>query len=208
MALFVARRCSGRSARWSAQWQQIIVAGLGRCRWRWAPSPPSARRNIKRLMAYSSIGHVGYALIGLAAGTRDGRARRADLHGDLRRHERSAPSPASCAMRRSGRWSRASPTSPAWRSTSRCWRLAMAIFMFSLAGIPPLAGFFGKLYVFLAAIEAGLYVARGGRRARQRGRRLLLPAHRQGDVLRRAGRGARPAARRRPRRGCSLSARC
>jgi NADH-quinone oxidoreductase subunit N len=35
--------------------------------------------------------------------------------------------------------------------------LAMAVFMFSLAGIPPLAGFFGKLYVFLAAIQAGEY---------------------------------------------------
>jgi NADH-quinone oxidoreductase subunit N len=34
-----------------------------------APSPPSARRNIKRLMAYSSIGHMGYALVGLSAGT-------------------------------------------------------------------------------------------------------------------------------------------
>ena len=45
-------------------------------RWRSAPSRPSARRNIKRLMAYSSIGNVGYALIGLAAGTAAGRAGR------------------------------------------------------------------------------------------------------------------------------------
>jgi NADH-quinone oxidoreductase subunit N len=36
--------------------------------------------------------------------------------------------------------------------------VALAVFMFSMAGIPPLAGFFGKLYVFLAAIESGLYV--------------------------------------------------
>jgi NADH-quinone oxidoreductase subunit N len=36
--------------------------------------------------------------------------------------------------------------------------MALAIFMFSMAGIPPLVGFFGKFYVFLAAIEAGLYV--------------------------------------------------
>jgi len=35
--------------------------------------------------------------------------------------------------------------------------LALAVFMFSMAGIPPLAGFFGKLYIFLAAVEAGLY---------------------------------------------------
>ena len=41
--------------------------------------------------------------------------------------------------------------------SSPAMALALAIFMFSMAGIPPLAGFFGKLYVFLAAIEAGLY---------------------------------------------------
>ena len=43
------------------------------------------QRNIKRLMAYSSIGHVGYALIGLAAGSADGRARHPHLHDDLSR---------------------------------------------------------------------------------------------------------------------------
>ncbi len=42
--------------------------------------------------------------------------------------------------------------------TNPMMALAMAVFMFSMAGIPPLAGFFGKLYVFLAAIEAGLYI--------------------------------------------------
>ena len=52
--------------------------------------------------------------------------------------------------------SRPSPTLPACRATGRCWRWRLAIFMFSLAGIPPLAGFFGKLYVFKAAVDAGL----------------------------------------------------
>ncbi len=66
-----------------------------------------------------------------------------------------------------------------------------AMLLFSLAGIPPLAGFFAKFYVFLAAIKAGLYVLAGHRRAGQRGRRLLLPAHRQGHVFRRAGRELR-----------------
>ena len=46
----------------------------------------------------------------------------------------------------------------------------LATMMFSLAGIPPLAGFFAKFYVFAAAIKAGLYRARGDRRARERGR--------------------------------------
>ena len=70
----------------------------------------------------------------------------------------------------------------------------MLIFMFSLAGIPPLAGFWGKLYIFMAAVEAKLFwPAVLGVLASRRGV-LLLPAHRQGDVLRRGQRGDRPAA--------------
>ena len=63
----------------------------------------------------------------------------------------------------------------------------LAMLLFSMAGIPPLAGFFAKFYVFLAAIKAGLLRARGDRRARERGRRLLLSGHRQDHVFRRAG---------------------
>jgi hypothetical protein len=61
----------------------------------------------------------------------------------------------------------------------------LAMLMFSLAGIPPLAGFWAKVYVFLPAVKAGLYPARHHRCDRQRHRRLLLPAHRQDHVLRR-----------------------
>ena len=56
-------------------------------RWCSAPSPPSASSNIKRLMAYSSIGHVGFALVGLAAGTAGRRRGRRHLHGDLHHHD-------------------------------------------------------------------------------------------------------------------------
>ena len=121
--------------------------------------------NIKRLMAYSSIGHVGYALIGLAAGTPDRRARRPRLHGDLPLHERRhlRRHPVHAPRRQDG--GGASPISPACRARSRRLALALGIFMFSMAGIPPLAGFFAKLYVFLAAIDAGLYRARRDRRA-------------------------------------------
>ena len=66
--------------------------------------------------------------------------------------------------------------------------LVLAVFLFSLAGIPPLAGFFGKFYVFLAAIEAELYTPRDSGCAVQRCRRVLLLAHYQGDVLRRTRR--------------------
>ena len=74
--------------------------------------------NIKRLMAYSSIGHMGYALIGLAAGTHAGRAGRADLSGDLsRRPSRHLRLHPGHAPRRRERW-RPSPISPASRARS------------------------------------------------------------------------------------------
>ena len=78
--------------------------------------------NIKRLMAYSSIGHMGYALIGLAVGTAARRARHAGLYGDLRVHDRRhARLHHGDAAARAKRWRR-SPTWPVWRPTIRRWR--------------------------------------------------------------------------------------
>ena len=81
--------------------------------------------------------------------------------------------------------------------------LAMLIFMFSLAGIPPLAGFFGKLYVFMAAVDAGLFWPAVLGVLASVVACLLLPAHRQGDVLRRAAprRSTPTLLRHEPRRG-------
>ena len=68
------------------QWRQIIVfisilsMALG-------AFAAIGQTNIKRLMAYSAIGHIGFALVGLAAGTRSRRQRRARLYGDLSRHD-------------------------------------------------------------------------------------------------------------------------
>ena len=58
----------------------------------------------------------------------------------------------------------------------------MTLFMLSLGGIPPTAGFMGKVYVFGVALDAGTRAARRGRRAEQRGLGLLLPARHRGDV--------------------------
>ena len=112
-------------------------------------------------MAYSSIGHVGYALVGLAAGTeiwcpRCARSIWLDLSGD--EHRDVCLHSCACAgagvmvegiNRRPGR---------ARQNASAASGDSCYVFMFSLAGIPPLAGFFGKLYVFVAAIDAGLYI--------------------------------------------------
>ena len=63
----------------------------------------------------------------------------------------------------------------------------LATMMFSLAGVPPLAGFFAKFYVFAAAMKAGLYGLSVIGVLGERGSRLLLSEDRQADVFRRAG---------------------
>ena len=112
--------------------------------------------NIKRLLAYSSIGHVGYILLGLVAGNQTGRTgiivylfvytvmtigafavvtgmRRADAIGDRLEDMRGLMSKNPGAA------------------------LLMLIFLLSLTGIPPTAGFIAKYYIFLALIQAGRY---------------------------------------------------
>jgi NADH-quinone oxidoreductase subunit N len=124
-------------------------------RWCWAPSRPSARRNIKRLLAYSSIGHVGYALVGLAAGTPEG-VRGVIVYLIIYLAMTLGTFGCILTMRgATGRWRR-SPISPGLARTNRPMAFVLAMMMFSLAGIPPLAGFFAKYFVFLAAIQAGL----------------------------------------------------
>ena len=112
--------------------------------------------NIKRLMAYSSIGHMGYALIGVAAGSEAG------VRGTLvylATYLFMTVGVFSCiiAMRRNGRpLDRIADLSGLSR-TNPLLALAMGIFMFSMAGVPPLSGFFGKLLVFSAAVDSGLW---------------------------------------------------
>jgi NADH-quinone oxidoreductase subunit N len=114
------------------------------------------QRNIKRLMAYSSIGHIGYALIGLAAGTEIG-IRGVLVYMAIYVFMNLGTFAVILCMRRGGRMVEAIEDLAGLSKTRPALALALAIFMFSMAGIPPLAGFFSKLYVFLAAIDAGLY---------------------------------------------------
>jgi len=137
-----------------ADWQQILsllsvasmflgaVAAIG-------------QRNFKRLMAYSSISHMGYALMGLAAGTVEGAqalliylviyvTMNVGVFAFILNMERDGtPVPDIYAL---GQYSRQEPGRAA----------ALAVLLFSLAGVPPLVGFFGKFYVLLAAVQAGL----------------------------------------------------
>jgi NADH-quinone oxidoreductase subunit N len=138
------------------QWQEIVAflavvstilgafAGIG-------------QRNIKRLMGYSSISNIGYILIGLAAGTSGGvesvliylaiyLAMTLGTFGVILTMRR----PDGTAVEGIADLAGLGRTRPGLA-------FVLAMMMFSLAGIPPLAGFFAKLYVFLAAVQAHLY---------------------------------------------------
>ena len=139
-----------------AQWQQIVILIsilsmlLGAFAAIW-------QTNIKRLMAYSSIGHVGYALIGLAAGSEIG-VRGIALYMTIYLVMNVGTFCCILCMRHNGRAVEEIGDLAGLSRTNPMLALAFAAFMFSMAGIPPLAGFFGKLYIFLAAIEQELYV--------------------------------------------------
>ena len=112
--------------------------------------------NIKRLMAYSSIGHMGYALIGLAVGTPEG-VRGVLVYLVVYVFMSAGTFACIIAMQRSGRSLELISDLNGLGRTDPALALAMAVFMFSMAGVPPLSGFFGKLYVFLAAVQGGMW---------------------------------------------------
>lgn len=113
--------------------------------------------NIKRLMAYSSIGHVGYALIGLVAGTETGVAAVVSYLGIYVLMTLGTFACILCMRRPEGMAENISDLSGLMR-TRPGLGLAFTVLFFSLAGIPPMLGFFAKLAVFTAGIEAGLMI--------------------------------------------------
>ncbi len=113
--------------------------------------------NIKRLMAYSSIGNVGYALVGLATGTEQG-LRGVVIYMAIYLFMTLGTFACILAMRQKGRMVEQIADLAGLSRTNPVLALALALFMFSMAGIPPLAGFFAKYFVVLAAVEAELYV--------------------------------------------------
>ncbi len=138
-----------------AQWQQILIfVSVGSMLL--GAFAALVQDNIKRLMAYSSIGHVGYALLGLAAGSEAG-ITGILLYMAIYLVMNVGAFGCILAMRRQNRMIETIPDLAGLSRTNPKMALAMGIFMFSMAGIPPLAGFFGKFYIFLAVIEAGMY---------------------------------------------------
>ncbi|WP_119458615.1 NADH-quinone oxidoreductase subunit NuoN [Rhodospirillaceae bacterium SYSU D60014] len=137
------------------QWQQIIIF-ISIASMVLGGFAAINQANIKRLMAYSSISNIGYALVGLAPGTEAG-VRGVLLYMTIYLFMTLGTFAVILCMRQKGRMVEGIDDLAGLSKTHPMMAAAMAIFMFSMAGIPPLAGFFGKLYVFLAAIEAGLY---------------------------------------------------
>jgi NADH-quinone oxidoreductase subunit N len=139
---------------WTEQWQQIVVF-ISVASMLLGSFAAIGQTNIKRLMAYSSIGHIGFALVGLAAGTQDG-VQSVLFYMAIYVVMTVGAFGCILLMRRNGRAVEEIEDLGGLARTQPMLAAAMAIFMFSLAGIPPLAGFFAKIYVFFAAIEAGL----------------------------------------------------
>ncbi|MBM3598334.1 MAG: NADH-quinone oxidoreductase subunit NuoN [Alphaproteobacteria bacterium] len=137
------------------QWQQIIVAvSIGSMVL--GAFAAINQSNIKRLMAYSSIGHMGYALVGLAAGSQAG-VRGVVIYVALYLFMAVGTFACILSMRHQGRLVEGIADLTGLSKTHPMMAFMLAVFMFSMAGIPPMAGFFGKFFVFQAAVQAELY---------------------------------------------------
>src|ERR1700749_4244 len=137
------------------QWQQILVfvaiasMALG-------SFAAIGQKNIKRLMAYSSIGPIGFALVGLAAGTAEG-AQGVLVYIAIYVAMTLGTFSVILTMKRNGQHVGKINDFAGLSRTNPLLAFFFAMLLFSLAGVPPLAGFFGKFYVFVAAIKAGLF---------------------------------------------------
>ena len=138
------------------QWQQIIVVAsvLSMALGAFAAL---RQQNIKRLMAYSSIGNVGYVLLGLASGSEKG-IQAIVFYLAIYLVMTLGVFATILMMKRRGVMVESVSDLAGLAKGQPMMAFAMLLFMFSLAGIPPLAGFWGKLYIFIAAVEAKLYI--------------------------------------------------
>ena len=139
----------------AADWQQIVVF-IAIASMALGSFAAIGQRNIKRLMAYSSIGHMGFALVGLASNSVEG-VRGVVIYMLIYLVMTLGTFAFILAMRRKEGNVEEISNLAGLSTTNPVMATIMTILMFSLAGIPPLAGFWAKWYVFLAAINAELY---------------------------------------------------
>ncbi len=118
-----------------------------------------AQRNIKRMLAYSTIGHVGFVMLGIIAGNADGYAG-VLVYMTIYLFMNMGAFAVIVLMRRDGIQGELLDDFAGLSKVHPGYALAMGLYLFSLAGIPFLGGFWGKYVVFMAAIETGhLYLA-------------------------------------------------
>ena len=138
-----------------SDWQQIIIF-ISVASMVLAAFAAIAQTNIKRLMAYSSIGHIGYALIGIACVSNEG-LRSLLIYLMIYLVMNIAVFSFILSMKRKDEYfENISDLSGLYKNHPFA-SVMISLTMFSLAGIPPLAGFFGKFYIFMSAIESNMF---------------------------------------------------
>ncbi len=139
----------------TTQWQQIVIF-LALASMIFGAVAAIGQTNIKRLLAYSSIANMGFALVGLAAGTEKG-AESVLVYMAIYVVMTLGAFACVLGMRRDGGAVEDIGELSGLSETNLPMAAALGLLMFSLAGIPPLAGFFAKFEVFLAAVNAKLW---------------------------------------------------
>ncbi len=137
------------------QWQ-IIILFLSIASMVFGAVAAIGQKNIKRLIAYSSIGHMGYVLAGLSTGTNAG-IQSSIIYITIYFIMNLGLFCCLFTLRRNGKYYEQIDDLSGLSRNHPLISLSLLIFLFSLAGIPPMAGFFAKLYIFTAVIEKSMY---------------------------------------------------
>ena len=137
------------------QWQMILIF-LSIASMLFGAIAAIGQTNLKRLVAYSSIGHVGYALAGVATGTNDG-MQSSVIYIIIYILMNLGLFSCLLMMKRENQYYEKIEDLSGLSKNHPMLALSLMIILFSLAGIPPLAGFFAKFYVFKSVIEQSMY---------------------------------------------------
>jgi NADH-quinone oxidoreductase subunit N len=137
------------------QWQMIIIF-LSIASMLFGAIAAIGQTNIKRLVAYSSIGHIGYTLAGLATGSNDG-IQSSIIYISIYVIMNLALFSCLLMLKRNNQYYEDIDDLSGLSKNHPLLSLSLLVILFSLAGIPPLAGFFAKFYIFKAVIEQSMY---------------------------------------------------
>tara|TARA_Y100000591_G_scaffold327773_1_gene352910 strand:+ start:843 stop:2261 length:1419 start_codon:yes stop_codon:yes gene_type:complete len=137
------------------QWQMILVF-LSIASMLFGAIAAIGQTNLKRLIAYSSIGHVGYALAGLATGSNDG-IQSSIIYITIYILMNLGLFSCLLMMKRNNNYFEDIEDLSGLSKNHPLLSLSLLIILFSLAGIPPLAGFFAKFYIFKSVIEQSMF---------------------------------------------------